>query len=123
MGGTGETANLTTEQLAALARSALEEIKGQEIICLPVSELTTMTDYMLIATGTSSTHVKALADELIRQAKKAGVRIQGVEGQEQAEWVLVDLGAVVVHIMLAATRRLYNLEDLWNFRPLQANEE
>lgn len=114
---------MTTEEIVELVTRALEDIKGVDIVCLPVSELTTMTDYMIISTGNSSVHVKALADEVIRQVKKAGLKITGVEGREQSEWVLVDLGPVVVHIMLAATRSLYNLEDLWNFRPLQASED
>lgn len=115
--------NLTTEEIVELVTGALEEIKGVDIVCLPVTELTTMTDYMVISTGNSSTHTRALTDEVIRQVKKNGLTIKGIEGREQGEWVLVDLGPVVVHIMLAATRSLYNLEDLWNFRPVRAGED
>ena len=70
---------------------------------------------MVIVTGTSSTHIKALADEVVTKVKEAGAEVKGMEGKMQAEWVLVDLGGVVVHIMLAPVRALYNLEDLWNF--------
>ena len=94
---------------------ALEEMKGQDITCLNVKKLTQITDYMIIVTGTSTTHLRSLADELSRQVKAAGQPILGDEGRLQAEWILVDLGAVVVHIMLARTRALYSLEDLWNF--------
>jgi len=79
-----------------------------------VRSLTPITDCMIICTGTSSTHIKALADEVEIKAKQAGLSVKGVEGRGQADWVLVDLGDVVVHLMLSATRSLYRLEDLWN---------
>lgn len=106
---------MNTKQLSELAVHALEEMKGQDITCLNVKKLTQITDYMIIVTGTSTTHLRSLADELSRQVKAAGQPILGDEGRLQAEWILVDLGAVVVHIMLARTRALYSLEDLWNF--------
>ncbi len=108
-------AGLNTKQLSTLAVKALEEMKGQDIVCLNVQKLTQITDYMVIVTGTSTTHLRSLADELVRQVKAAGQPVLGDEGRLQAEWILVDLGAVVVHIMLARTRALYSLEDLWNF--------
>jgi len=101
--------------MSKLAIKAIEDLKGQSLSCFDVSKLTDVTDYMVIATGTSSTHVKALSEEVARQAKEAGLKILGVEGKEQAEWILVDLGGVVVHIMSAPVRKLYNLEELWNF--------
>jgi len=106
---------LNTKQLSALAIKALEEMKGQDIVCLNVKKLTQITDYMVIVTGTSTTHLRSLADELAKQVKAAGEPVLGDEGRLQAEWILVDLGAVVVHIMLARSRALYSLEDLWNF--------
>lgn len=106
---------MNTKQLSALAVKALEEMKGQDIVCLNVKKLTQITDYMVIVTGTSTTHLRSLADELGRQVKAAGEPVLGDEGRLQAEWILVDLGAVVVHIMLARSRALYSLEDLWNF--------
>lgn len=90
-------------------------MKGQDIVCLNVKKLTQITDYMVIVTGTSTTHLRSLADELGKQIRAAGEPVLGDEGRLQAEWILVDLGAVVVHIMLARTRALYSLEDLWNF--------
>lgn len=106
---------MNTKQLSELAVHALEEMKGQDIVCLNVHKLTQITDYMVIVTGTSTTHLRSLADELHRQVKAAGQPILGDEGREQAEWILVDLGGVVVHLLLARTRALYSLEDLWNF--------
>ncbi|MDT8427318.1 MAG: ribosome silencing factor [Pseudomonadales bacterium] len=108
--------------LSRLATSALDDIKARDVVCLEVAELTPMADYMVIATGNSSTHVKALADEVIHQVKEAGGTVRGTEGRLQAEWVLVDLGSVVVHIMLAPTRALYSLEDLWNFGATDRHE-
>ncbi len=103
------------QALSKLAVKALEDIKAQNIVCLNVEELTQITDYMVIATGNSTTHIKSLADEVSRQVKAAGAEVIGEEGRLPGEWVLVDLGAVIVHIMLANTRALYSLEDLWNF--------
>ena len=114
---TGKVKSFGSRKLANLVIAALEDIKGQSIECINVRKLTPITDYMIICTGTSSTHIKSLSDEVVRKVKEAGQRVNGVEGKQQAEWVLVDLGAVVVHIMMAPVRALYNLEDLWGFEP------
>lgn len=106
---------MNTKQLSALAVKALEDMKGQDIVCLDVKKLTQITDYMVIVTGTSTTHLRSLAEELSKQVKAAGEPVLGEEGRLQAEWILVDLGAVIVHVMLARSRALYSLEDLWNF--------
>ncbi len=95
-------------------------MKGQSISCIDVQNLTEITDFMVIATGRSNTHIKALADEVVSKAKELGVSVAGVEGKLQSEWVLVDAGDVVVHLMLAPVRALYNLEDLWNINAAQA---
>ena len=113
---------LNSKNLANLVVNALHEVKGQSVVCIDVSKLTEITDYMVIVTGTSSTHIKALADEVTRQVKESGGKVNGMEGRMQAEWVLVDLGGVVVHIMLAPVRALYNLEDLWNFESEPGNQ-
>jgi ribosome-associated protein len=110
-----ERPGLNTQQLSALAVHALEELKGQNIVCLNVQKLTPMADYMVIVTGTSTTHLRSMADEVVKQARTQGQPVIGEEGRLQAEWILVDLGAVIVHIMLARARALYSLEDLWNF--------
>lgn len=108
---------METKQLVDVITTALEDIKGLQIEVFDVADLTPLTDCMIICTGTSSTHLKALADEVVVKVKAAGGQVSGVEGREQAEWVLVDLGPVIVHLMLAATRAMYRLEDLWSIRP------
>ena len=90
-------------------------MKGQSIRCIDVSKLTSITDFMVSVTGTSNTHIKALADSTVKRARELDVKIIGIEGRQQAEWVLVDLGDVLVHIMAAPVRTLYNLEELWDF--------
>ncbi len=101
-------------KLKQLVVEAIEDLKGDDITCLNVAGQTSVTDCMVIACGTSNRHVKSLADNVIDQCKKNGVRPLGVEGQDKAEWVLVDLGDVVVHLMLPATRQFYDLERLWD---------
>ena len=100
-------------ELLELSLSALNEVKGRDISCLEVSELTDFTDIMLIVTGNTTRQVRALADSLVVSAKKNDVEILGVEGYSEGDWTLVDLGDLVVHIMLPETRRFYELEKLW----------
>lgn len=101
------------DPLAKLALSALEDMKAQDITVLDVMKLTTVTDTMIICTGTSNRHVKSLAQNVAEDAKHAGHQPLGIEGTEQGEWVLVDLGGVVVHVMQAQARAFYQLEKLW----------
>ncbi len=101
------------EQLKDLVVEALDDLKGQDIACIDVRPMTSVTDMMVIATGNSNRHVKSLADSVIAKCKEAGVRPMGSEGQEGGEWVLVDLGSLIVHVMLPATRQFYDLEGLW----------
>jgi iojap-like ribosome-associated protein len=110
---------LTSVQLNALVIAALEDLKGQDIVSLDISPLTTIADYMVVVTGTSNRHVKSLADEVLKRGKEAGLEVR-IEGQEQGEWVLLDLGDVIVHVMQAATRKLYDLESLWKQAPGEA---
>lgn len=100
--------------LLELVVQALEALKGVDIRVLDVSDLTTITDRMVIVSGTSTRHVKALADNVILKAKQAGFAPLGVEGEQAAEWVLVDLGDVVAHVMMPAVREFYALEKLWS---------
>jgi ribosome-associated protein len=100
--------------LAQIAFDALEDVKAQEIKVIDVMKLTTITDTMIICTGTSNRHVKSLADSVIQSAKDSGFRPLGVEGMDQGEWVLVDLGGVVVHVMQVQARAFYQLERLWD---------
>lgn len=108
--------------LSQIAVAALEDVKGQDIKVLDVMKLTTITDTMIICTGTSNRHVKSLADSVIQSAKDNGHRPVGIEGLEQGEWVLVDLGGVVVHVMQVQARAFYQLEKLWDVQPIVQEE-
>jgi len=96
---------------------ALEDLKGREIVALDVSRATSVTDYMVIVSGTSNRHVKALVDSVLESSKARGIPTYGVEGLESMEWVLVDLGDVVVHVMQPSAREFYDLERLWSEVP------
>ena len=104
---------MTSEELSELARVALDELKGIDIVALDVRPLTSLMDYMIICTGRSTRHVKSLAEAVSTKAKSLSVKYVRIEGDRNNEWVLVDLADVVVHVMLAATRDFYSLEDLW----------
>ena len=99
--------------LLATAQQALEDLKAVDPVVLDVRELSAVMDWLVVASGTSSRHVKSLADNVMMKAKEQGVRPLGVEGERVGEWVLVDLADVVVHIMQPATREFYDLERLW----------
>ena len=103
----------STPDLLDIALAALDELKARNVSSIDVRKLTSIADNMVIATGTSSRHVKALADNVAEQAKANGFPPVGVEGQQNPEWILVDLGDVIVHVMLPATREFYDLERLW----------
>lgn len=93
--------------------SALEEIKARDTVEIDVRGKTSVCDFMIVASGTSTRHVKSIADEVVRYAKKLDLLPLGVEGEQEAEWVLVDLGDVIVHVMLPRVREFYALERLW----------
>jgi len=105
---------MNAEELKALAINALEDLKGENITVLDVRELTGVTDYMVICSGTSNRHVKSLANNVVMEAKHKGNPAIGVEGENAGEWVLVDFGDVVVHVMQPQTRLFYDLERLWS---------
>ncbi len=104
---------MQTEQTIALVQNALEDMKAKEIVVLDVQGRSTVTDYMIIASGTSRRHVLSVAEEVVIQVKQAGLMPLGTEGQEAGDWVLVDLGDVVVHVMMPDARSFYDLERLW----------
>jgi len=93
--------------------AALEELKAKDVREIDVRGKTSIADMLIIASGTSTRHVKSIADEVVKYAKQAGMLPLGVEGQREAEWVLVDLGDIVVHVMLPRIREFYGLERLW----------
>lgn len=105
---------MQSEQLKELAINALEDIKATDVTTLDVRGITSITDFMIIASANSGRHLKALADNVVEQAKAQGCRPIGVEGEREGEWALVDLGDVVVHVMLPKIREFYQLEKLWN---------
>ncbi len=113
---------MQSEQLKDVVVAALEEIKAKDIMVLDVHKLTSITDIMVIASGTSSRQVKALADNVMEKAKAAGYRTLSVEGEREGEWILVDLADVVVHVMLPTTRDFYQLEKLWGMEERRGQE-
>lgn len=105
---------MQAEPLADLVVDALEELKGVDIQRIDVRDRTSVTDFMIIASGTSGRHVQSLADRVVERVRESGVRPLGIEGEQGSDWVLVDLGDVVVHVMLPERREFYNLEKLWS---------
>lgn len=99
--------------LKTLVTDALDDLKAVNTVALDVTDMTDVTDCLVIASGTSNRHVKSLATNVVVEAKKAGIPPLGVEGDDVGEWVLVDFGDVVLHVMLPATRDFYDLERLW----------
>jgi ribosome-associated protein len=102
------------DELLAIVIAALEDVKAVDIRVIDVRNKTSITDRMVIASGTSTRHVKALAENVEFKAKQHGYKPLGIEGEQAAEWVLLDLGDVVVHVMLPETRTFYGLEKLWS---------
>lgn len=102
-----------TDVLLRQVHAAIEELKARDAVEIDVRGKSSVCDYMVVASGTSTRHVKSIADEVVKFAKKLDVQPLGVEGEREAEWVLVDLGDVVVHVMLPRVREFYALERLW----------
>lgn len=107
--------NVTKTQKAVI--DALEEIKAKDIEIFNVSKLTSLFDRVIIASADSTRQVKALARNVQDKLKQAGAHIVGIEGEQMSEWILIDLGIIVVHIMQPAIRSYYNLEELWGIKP------
>ena len=114
--------NMNAEEIKTRALDALDDLKGKDIVTLDVRNMTDITDYMIICTGTSNRHVKSLADHVSLELKKQGQQARGQEGLDAptTDWALVDFGDVVVHVMQPDTRDFYDLERLWSAAPNNA---
>jgi ribosome-associated protein len=115
----------TPQALLEQVHAALAEMKAKDAVEIDVRGKTSIADYLVVVSGTSTRHVKSIADEVVRFAKKVGVMPLGVEGEREAEWVLVDLADVIVHVMLPRVREFYALERLWTVgdQPPDEDEE
>lgn len=114
---------MLSEDLVALVERALDDLKAVDMLTLDVSGLTSITDYMVVVSGTSDRHVRSIADHLLEKARESGAEVLGVEGHEFGEWVLVDLTDVVVHIMQPRVREFYKLENLWNMEAIDGPDD
>jgi ribosome-associated protein len=112
---------MNVDQLKDLVVTALDDLKGVDIKSIDVRGKTSITDVMVIASGSSTRQVKSLADHVVERVREAGLQPLSVEGERESNWVLVDLGDVVVHVMLPETRDFYNLEKLWGDAPTEAS--
>lgn len=104
-------------QFEQLVVSALEDVKAKDIQVINTTRLTSLFDRAIVASGDSNRQTRALARHVADKTREAGLEVVGIEGEGTGEWVLVDLGAIVVHIMQPATRSYYNLEELWGAVP------
>ena len=114
---------MSPEELSDRMVAAIEDLKGEQILTLKVSHLTPMADYMILVSGTSNRHVKAIVDNVSETAKALGHQPAGIEGRESYDWVLVDLGDIVVHAMSREAREFYELERLWSGPMVRAESE
>ena len=106
-------------KLQKIAVAALEDIKGKNIEIINTAKISSMFDRVIICTGDSNRQVNALARNVLEKIREAGGEVISIEGEEGGEWVLVDLGEIVVHVMQASVRQYYNLEELWQATPAQ----
>jgi ribosome-associated protein len=114
---------MTIDELKKLVIDALDEIKAEDVTVLDVKDKTSVTDWIIIASGSSSRHVKSVANSVTVAAKEANRPPLGVEGETEGEWVLVDLGDVIVHVMQRQVREYYDLESLWSVDAIGRREQ
>jgi len=105
---------ISVEQIKQEVISALEDIKAFDIVSLDVRKISSIADFMVIASASSSRQAKALAENVQEKLKQSKIDIVGIEGETEGDWVLVDFGDIIVHIMTPTTRAYYNLEELWS---------
>ena len=105
---------MNAEEIKTVALNALDDLKAKDVVTLDVRGLTGVTDFMVVGTGTSNRHVKSLATNVSVELKKHGCKPLGIEGGQVADWMLVDAGDVVVHVMSPEARDFYDLERLWS---------
>lgn len=108
---------MQAEELKDIVIAALEDLKAKDISVFDVTDRTSVTDFMIVASGTSGRHLRSMAESVIQDLKERGIREAKVEGGDSNDWVLVDLGDVVLHVMMPATREFYDLERLWRDAP------
>lgn len=106
---------LSDEEMIGLIEAALDEMKAKDIVKIDVRGRSTVTDYMIVASGNSKRHVSAVAQSVLDKIKEQGIKLLGVEGQDVGDWVLVDVGSIVVHLMMPDARSFYDIERLWSF--------
>jgi len=114
---------LKVSEMSQVVVEALEDVKAIDIRVIDVEGMSNFTDHMIIASGSTTRQVKALANSVVVEAKKAGMNVLGQEGENPGEWILVDLGDVVVHIMVPQVRDFYNLEKLWSVEGRPSEED
>lgn len=105
---------MDTDVLKSKVLELLDDLKARDVAVFDVREMTTVTDYMIVASGTSNRHVRSTASHVVDELRDAGLRAYGSEGEEHGEWILLDYGDVVVHVMQPETREFYQLEKLWS---------
>ena len=105
---------ISVEKIRKEVISALEDIKAFDIVSLDARKITSIADFMVIASASSSRQAKALANNVQEKLKQSKIDVVGIEGESEGDWVLVDLGDIIVHIMTPTTRAYYNLEELWS---------
>ena len=113
----------TTATIKKIIIETLDESKTLDIQALDITKLTDIADYMIIATANSTVHVKALVDKVSEKLKSSGIKPIGTEGENTKEWMLIDFGDVIVHIMIKNIREFYNLEKLWEFEKIKPNRK
>lgn len=111
------------EELQRLIRNAFDDMKAEKPVVIDVRGRTAITDLMAVASGTSRRHVKSIADRVAERAREAGVKVLGTEGEDAGDWILVDLGDAVVHVMREEVRDFYRIEDIWSMDEDMARED